>query len=46
MATTDMQISEIAEAVGYTEASNFTKNFTQQFNQTPTQYVKAKKSLV
>lgn len=46
MASTDMQISEIAEAVGYTEASNFTKNFTQQFNQTPTQYVKAKRNLV
>ncbi|HEX2935432.1 MAG TPA: two-component regulator propeller domain-containing protein [Bacteroidales bacterium] len=41
--TTDMQFSQIAEAVGYTEASNFTRDFTQQFSQTPTQYVKTKK---
>lgn len=45
MINTDMQFSQIAEAVGYTEASNFTRDFTQQFNQTPTQYVKAKRNV-
>ncbi|MDP4187618.1 MAG: two-component regulator propeller domain-containing protein [Bacteroidota bacterium] len=38
--TTDMQISEIAESVGYTEPSNFTKCFIRQFNQTPSQFVR------
>jgi len=39
--TTDMQISEIAFLVGYTEPSNFTKCFIRQFNQTPSQFVRA-----
>jgi signal transduction histidine kinase/DNA-binding response OmpR family regulator/ligand-binding sensor domain-containing protein len=43
LATTDMQISEIALAVGYDEPSNFTKNFTRQFNQNPSQYIKSKR---
>lgn len=43
LVTTDMQISEIAVAVGYTEPSNFTKSFIRQFNQTPSQYIKSKK---
>jgi signal transduction histidine kinase/DNA-binding response OmpR family regulator/ligand-binding sensor domain-containing protein len=38
--STDMQISEIALSVGYTEPSNFTKCFTKQFNQTPSQFVR------
>lgn len=41
--TTDMQISEIALSVGYTEPSNFTKCFIKQFNQTPSQYVREKR---
>ncbi len=38
--TTDMQIAEVAFDVGYTEPSNFTKCFSRQFNQTPSQFVK------
>lgn len=37
----DMQIAEIAISVGYLEPSNFTKCFTRQFNQTPSQFVRA-----
>lgn len=36
--TTDMQISEVSTSVGYTEPTNFTRSFTKQFNQTPTQF--------
>ena len=39
--TSDMQISEIALMVGFTEPSNFTKSFIRQFNLTPSQYVKS-----
>lgn len=38
--TTDMQISEVAMNVGYTEPSNFTKCFNRQFHQTPSQFVR------
>ena len=39
--TTDMQIAEIALAVGYTEPSNFSRCFTQQFNQSPSQFARS-----
>jgi len=39
--SSDMQISEISEKVGFTEASNFTKSFLKQFNQTPSQFVRS-----
>jgi len=39
--TTDNRISEIAVQVGYTEPSNFTKCFSQEFNQTPSNFIKA-----
>lgn len=38
--STDMQIAEVAYAVGFSEASNFTKTFIKHFNQTPSQYVR------
>ncbi|MDP4208821.1 MAG: two-component regulator propeller domain-containing protein [Bacteroidota bacterium] len=38
--TTDIQIAEIAATVGYSEHSSFTKSFTRQFNQTPSQFVR------
>ncbi len=40
LATTDMQIAEVAYSVGFSEASNFTKTFGKHFNQTPTQFVR------
>lgn len=43
LVTTDMQIAEIAFSVGYTEPSNFTKCFTRQFNQTPSQFTRSKR---
>lgn len=39
--TTDMQITEIALSVGYTEPSSFTKCFIRQFDQTPSQFVRS-----
>jgi len=39
--TTDMQIAEVAMAVGYNEPSNFTKCFNSEFNQSPSSFVKA-----
>ncbi|MDP4208881.1 MAG: two-component regulator propeller domain-containing protein [Bacteroidota bacterium] len=39
--SSNMQIAEIADAVGYTEASNFTKSFIRQFNQTPSQFIRS-----
>jgi signal transduction histidine kinase/ligand-binding sensor domain-containing protein/DNA-binding response OmpR family regulator len=39
--TTDLKILDIALSVGYTEPSNFTKCFIRQFNQTPSQFVRA-----
>ncbi|MBN2613661.1 MAG: response regulator [Bacteroidales bacterium] len=39
--TTDMQIAEVAMAVGYNEPSNFTKCFNREFNQSPSSFVKA-----
>jgi DNA-binding response OmpR family regulator len=39
--TTDMQIAEIALAVGYTEPSNFTKCFIKQFDQNPRQFARS-----
>jgi AraC-like DNA-binding protein len=42
--TTDMQISEIALAIGYSEPSNFTRSFIRQFNQTPSHYVRTQRS--
>ena len=39
--STDLQIAEVAYHVGFTEASNFTKCFSKQFNQTPSQFVRA-----
>jgi Signal transduction histidine kinase len=41
LVSTDMQISEIAENVGYTEPSNFTKCFVRQFNQSPSQFIRS-----
>ena len=41
--TTDLQIAEIAYKVGYSEPSNFTKSFSTQFNQTPSQFVNSNK---
>ena len=39
--TTDMQIAEVAMSVGFTEPSNFTKCFNREFNQSPSNFVKA-----
>jgi Signal transduction histidine kinase len=44
--TSDMQISEIAVAVGYPEPSNFTRSFIRQFNQTPSQYVRSQRKSI
>ncbi len=41
--TTDYQISEIAYKVGYSDPSNFTKNFSKHFNQSPTQFLISQK---
>jgi len=41
--TTDLQIAEIAFKVGYSEPSNFTKSFSNHFNQTPSQFSNANK---
>ncbi|MBN1116524.1 MAG: response regulator [Bacteroidales bacterium] len=40
LVTTDMQISEIAYSVGFSEASNFTKTFFKYYNCTPSQFSK------
>lgn len=40
LATTDMQIAEVAYSIGFSEASNFTKTFLKHFNRTPSQFAK------
>jgi AraC-like DNA-binding protein len=37
----DLKIYEIAEKVGYSEASNFSRDFTRQFNMSPSEYLAA-----
>jgi len=39
--TTNMQIAEVAYAVGFPYPSNFTKCFTKEFNQTPSDFIKS-----
>ncbi|HTI09246.1 MAG TPA: two-component regulator propeller domain-containing protein [Puia sp.] len=37
----DLKIYEIAERVGYSEASNFSRDFTRQFSMSPSEYLAA-----
>jgi signal transduction histidine kinase/ligand-binding sensor domain-containing protein/DNA-binding response OmpR family regulator len=37
----DLKIYEVAEKVGYSEASNFSRDFTKQFNMSPSEYLAA-----
>ena len=39
----NLNISEVAYRVGYTEPSNFSRSFSKQFGESPTQYINSKK---